>query len=78
MKEIGIFEVKKGGTCGVVYVPRKVIQKRVKIFLVEESDEKSLIDSRITRLENEIRDLEFKKDSLQMLKKTRKIRAGIK
>jgi hypothetical protein len=71
MKSIGIFEVKKGGTCGIVYVPRKIIGKKVKIFLIEEKDEKSQIDHNVLLIENKIRDLEFQKLSLLTLKSIR-------
>lgn len=71
MKEIGIFEVEKGKICGIVNVPRKIIKRKVKVFLIEEKDETSQIDHQITLLENDIRDLEYKRDNLLTLKKMR-------
>jgi hypothetical protein len=71
MKEIGIFEVEKGKTCGVIKVPRKIIGSNVKVFLIEPKDERSQINHKITIIENEIRNLEFQRDSLKLLPKIR-------
>lgn len=78
MKEIDIFEVKKGDKCGVVNLPRKHIGRKVKVVLIEKSDENSTIDNSIELLQRSITRLQFKLDNLIELKKQRINRKAIK
>jgi len=77
MKEIDIFEVKKGSKCGVIFLPRKYINKKVKVVLLEKGD-LNRFEIELNALKRRRTEIQFKIDNIEELIEQRTNRKAIK